>query len=515
MPQLLREPSWLDRNSWYSDFQNNPLSDGIIVSHDKTFGASKRVQNVPLTKLIGPNNPPSAPGLFNRFQSMWEDVANGAVPYNKIWMNGRAYNFDDSIENLANSVYFGVRGQGVIFSQMMEDSNIHGSSDPDANSRYSKCEAILRRIAEKIESIDQIPVVNNKVVADYFGINYGYYTNIKMNEAGLSAAVAGMQNVTDAKKTNLNAQGVWITNNYESQHCYEYRHRMIPGYIEGLGSQREGHGIYGLIYNHERNYAQRPDRGCYTYANGVVEGLTFPGIDGSGTWQRFPLRDAGADLIRLSSIEGNYDLLKAYAYFSLLLGEGYIIWDDNAQYGTNDKNFDVAYFGGYEPWKTKLQKDGQGIVQYDPNNPTHPKRETTGGQFSGNHGSHNNGGWAGNWLYGKTWNRANGSLRWAEFNYVENGNARSGYVGGNSPEPGVLGHGEVCRWGVQNYGQANCAKSFFDNQRPILMHGVGTDTSKEMYVGFNCHCGPLGVTTYNIPGGSFTIKGDGLFIVYP
>jgi|GEM_PF-4915020 len=498
-----REPIWLKKNDWFSSFQ---LYDALVVNHNKRYMITKRVQDIPLSKIVGV---PGSPGLTNGIQAQYEDVNNGVIPYDKTWTNARAYNFDDSVDNLALSVFYGNRHPSIVFAQLMEDSNIHGSSNPDQASRYAKCEAILARVAQLLLENDGVSVENNWIIADYFCGIYGWATNAQMDDIGYLTAVAQVQSVAEARKTNRNNEGVYTTNNYEQYGGYNYRHRILPGYIEGLGTQFQGRGLYSAVYNIERNYIQRNNRKCICYANGTVEGLTLPGTDRSGVWQRFPVRDAGGDLIRLSSIEGNYDLLKAYALIHLLMTEGYVIWDDNGKFGLNDKRFDVAYYGGAEPWKNKWQPDGGPITQYQPGAPGHPISQNTGGQFAGNPASHNNGSWAGNYIYGQIWDRTTTSLKWATFNYNENGNQRSGYYNGDTPEMGVLGTGEVSRYGVSNYASANAARQFYEGMRPMLWKGTGPAGS--VYVGLNIHAGFAGTTTYNTPDGSFTHKGNGIF----
>lgn len=505
MATEVKDPSWLRKNDWFSSYQLGPT---ITVSHDKKYMITKRVDGVSLSKIVGP---PGSPGLTDGVQAIYFDVNNGAIPYGKTWTNARAsgdYEFDQPVEQLASKIYNGNKHPALVFSQMMEDSSLHGSNEPNLHTRFSKVEQIFKRVAEKLRDNDGVAFADNELVCDYFSGIFGWETNVKLDIIGLAAAVKGMSTSDEAKKTNQTDQGVFVYSNYYANNV-NYRGRIVPGYIEGLGTQRGGRGAYSAVYNLERNYIAQPATKCICYASGMVEGLIFGAADRSGVWQNYPVPDANGDLIRISSVEGSYDMLKTQTLLNLLIGDRYVIWDDNGLYGTNDKAFGLAYYGGPAPWKTKWKPNGGSATQYNPGAPGHPISEPTG-QFATNHSPHNNGSWAGNYLYGQIWNYSNGSLKWPTFNYVENGVSKSGYYNGDVPTAGPLGT-EVSRRGKSNPGQDNIARQWYNGRKPIVFEGTGSDPSKKCWIVLNLSAGFNGTTVFNIAGGTqITHVGTGI-----
>ena len=506
MPDLVMPPSGLIKTDYNATYQflNAP------VRHDKRYMISKWMKDAALSHVVGELNGSGQDviiGMVDGIQAEYAEVNNGVIPYSKTWTNARAYVFDQSINDLANNVYYGNRNPSIVFSQMMEDSNIHGSSDPNQFSRYSKVEQVFARVAQMLQA-DGISVEDNELVADYFCGIYGYDTNVKMDQIGYAAAVAGMGSELAARKTNYIGEGGPFVNNYYSQGAFNYRHRITPGYIEGLGSQYNGQGPYNMIYNLERNYIQHPDRKCVTYANGTFEGLSFQ-IDRRGVWSAYPHPNGTQDLIRLTSIEAGYDQMRTQTLIGLLLGDRYVIWDDNARVGFDDECFDLAYFGGAEPWKNRVRDVQSGNVSQYNGSPA-PVCASGYPGFATNPGVGNNGSWDGNYTYGRIFDRCNGSLKYASFSYKEDGVTKNGYYNGNDPQLGTNG-AEVSRKGRRNIGQANSAHQFFNGKRPIVWEGTGIDPSKKCWVVWNVQAGYAGETVYNIGGGvTITHIGDSM-----
>src|SRR5690606_475754 len=156
------------------------------------------------------------------------------------------------------------------------------------------------------------------------------------------------------------------------------------------------------------------------------------------------------------------------AFFSLLIGDYYTLWDDNVIYGTNINNFGLAHIGGAAPWKNKWQPTGGKVTQYDPQDTAQPK--TIGGeyQWSDSAAPGHNGAFAGAWLLAQIKNYIDKSLCYASFSYSINDTHHTGYFDGNEPVKGILGTAEVSRFNIANAGQCNILNQQ-EHRKPIVL----------------------------------------------
>jgi hypothetical protein len=281
----------------------------------------------------------------------------------------------------------------------------------------------------------------------------------------------------------------------------------VGGYLDGLAGVLNGVRLYRHIANLEKQYIAMPDRKVCTFGWTAFEGVSCM-VEKCATWQRLPME--GGDLIRLSRMEGSFEQLKYETFISLLIGDYYVSWNDNGQMGTNINRFGLAHIGGPEPWKNLWQPTGGKEVQYDPNNPAHPKSKGTGAGWSDGACPGHNGGFVGAWLMGQIKNRIDKSLRYPVFSYSIGDKTYTGYPDGNAPVKGTMGSSEVSRFGKGNAGQCNIINQE-EHKKPIVFFGEGSGGNCLIVI--NPHAGLTETTTYEIhEGRGHTIRHMGPYL---
>lgn len=353
---------------------------------------------------------------------------------------------------------------------------------------YNKVEETFEAIYNKIKN-DSGGTVNSpadtELYADYFaGIN-GFAPSDNFNTTGKSISDLRNQLTSEAAARGNSA--------YYSTGAYNYRNRLISGYFNGIPIMYNGGHVYSTIYDIEREFMAHSQRKVGVFGWGAFEGIG-QAIDGA-TWQSLPLE--GGELIRLVRAQGSFEMTQMQGFISLLIGSTYVLWNDNAPYGTNINCWDLAYIGGYDAWKTQWRPFGGNTEQYDPNNPTHPTRNCQQGQapFSDSAANNLNGAFAGVYLYEQIKDRANQKIKYATFNYTGDSGNQTGYAGTNIPVMGSKGDGSVNTFGNANYGQYNIVNQW-DAKKPIVWECIGTGGTAIVII--NLYAGIGESVTYNI-----------------
>jgi len=387
-----------------------------------------------------------------------------------------AYYFHPVNTIAQNSYDYGIRKGTPVFSEFNENGI-----------PFNKIEEIYSKIYDIIKSNDssvQTPADAN-LYSDYFeGLN-GYSTDISF-----------MQETTANVRTFLSSESAARGSSaYYTTGAFNYRNRLIGGYFDGIRIMYNGSGIFSIIASLERAFVALSTR-----KTGVFGWGSFEGIDGSidgAMWQRLPFPTG--DIIRLSRAQGSYDMTEQQAFFSLFIGNTYVMWNDNGQYSTDIDCWDVGSIGGFQPWKTLFQATGSGEQQqYDANNPSHPQRKPSNEcefSFSDSAAPNLNGGYSGVYLYDRVKNRCNTKIKYATFSYVDDTGTKSGYNSGNTPVLGSKGDGSVSTFGNSNPGQHNIVDQWEYN-KPLVYEGYGTEGT--VIVILNLRCGIAESVIYNI-----------------
>jgi hypothetical protein len=565
-PQLI-EPADIATVSWYPQYLET--KHGLKLSENKVYGMTKRVADRPAQELVDKG--------FH-IQSLYADVNNGFVPYNRTWdcyrtdPKGRAevayagtlapeqlITLDckglncspDDIISLHKGYSVGLP-EGIQVEYQIPESgtfrfNIRNTSkepkiiapgnfyanyfkniEQETEAMYSKaqkgavftsqvCESGIpyERVEEMFKRIYQLQVeregiksVNESyLVADYFTSLYGYGNEFSFFVDTFDEKRLLMSSSENAKKQKMDAEASL----YYRHRAFDYRHRLVGGYVDGIARLLDGRRIYTHIANMEKQYIAMADRKVTTFGWVGFEGAECV-VERYAIEQRLPLKDG--DFIRGSRLYASFEQMKYEAFFSLLIGDFFLLWDDNVIYGTDIQNFGLAHIGGAADWKNKWQSKGGELVQYNPADPTHQK--SIGGKYewSDSAAPGHNGAFCGAWLYSQIQNRVNKSLQYPRFSYQSKGEKQTGYVHGNDPVKGELGNSEVSRFGVGNAGQFNILNQH-EHRKPIVMVGDGTE-GKVAIILFP-FAGQNETITYNIVHGrTYTISHTGPNLsVYP
>lgn len=522
----VRLPDDIRGATWYPQYQETQCD--LALPQGKVFGITKRVAGIPAERIV-------EQGQY--IQAVYEDVNNNHVPYNRTWTTLRAYpkgrvdaEFSDVLEpgqsitfdaeavnatpNSIISIHKGystglpagvdlacsIPGNGVFRFEITNNSgavqslegghlyaSYFGSVDEEAERIYlgwarrgsvtaaeicengvpfDAVEEIYRKIYEIQVERDNVSSPNDTdLVSDYFANLYGYGNELN-TFASFDEKRELMSSVENARKIGPDSS----ESRYFTEAAFEYRHRLVGGYLDGISRLLEGKRLYGHIANLERQYIAMPDRRVATFGWTAFEGIGSL-VERHGVWQRLPFENG--DLIRVARCEGSFEQLKFETFISLLIGDYYLSWNDNAPYGTDMHNFGLAHIGGAADWKNKWQPTGGEIEQYDPDNPAHPQSVGDGPGWSDGAAPGHNGGFAGAWLLSRIRNRIDVSLRYPVFHYTVGGQEFSGYFDGDEPVKGANGSSEVSRLGFGNPGQFNIINQQ-EHRKPIVFWGEGT-----------------------------------------
>lgn len=405
---------------------------------------------------------------------------------------GKLYaKYYNSVNEEAENFYSGYARKGNLATSQLCESGIP----------YDDVERIFKRVYELQVERDGVRDVNDTtLIGDYFEDLYGYGDSFSFFVKTYDEKRALMSSPENAKKQKMDGE----QSLYYSKGAYKYRHRMVGGYLDGIARLLDGIRIYGHIATLEKQYIAMSDRRVLTFGWVAFEGAQCE-TERAGIDQRLPLK--GGDLIRTSRPEASFEQMKYEAFFSLLIGDYYTLWDDNVIYGTDINNFGLAYIGGAASWKNQWQPSGGKMVQYDPQDPAQPKSSGGKYQWSDSAAPGHNGAFAGAWLLAQIKDRINKSLRYASFNYSTNGINNSGYFDGDEPVQGALGTAEISRFGIANAGQFNIINQQ-EHRKPIVM--VGNGTAGKVAIVLYPFAGLTETVTYKIKhSGTYTIKHTG------
>lgn len=449
------------------------------------------------------SNPSSANGLtVNRSKSVgkvtWSITNNTGSDKS---VNGTfTVNVFKRISEIAANLYNEVRKGTVVFGEWNENGMPH-----------NKCEELLQALFNLVKANDS-SVVNpqdTNIFCDYFANNNGFGTDIGTLSLSESLLKQGLSNQSFARSfwnINLNGgAGGWETSYYWTQNAANYRNRLVGGYIDGIRLTYDGNYIYNTIYNLEKAFIAQNNRKTGVFGWGAYEGVGRA-IESEGSWDRLPFTNPSGDLIRLGGIAGSYGMMEAQAFFSLFLGNTYVMWHDGGRIGTDINCFNTSQFN-----QNQWQPTGGAITNYNPDSPTsgQPIRVCSSGQARWNAvmESYHNGAFAGAYIYASIADRSNTSIKYANFSYNDRGTTKNGYVSGNTPVLGALGNAAVSRYNISNAGQHNVVDALL-NKKPIVMYGTGS--AGDVFVIYNPYASILGVTTYTINEGTpITIEHNG------
>jgi hypothetical protein len=522
----VKMPADIQTAAWYPQYQETPHK--LSLPANKVFGITKRVAGVPPQQLV-------EKGLT--IQAVFADVNNGFISSNNTWICHRAYakgkaevpysgtlepgqsitldkadercKPDDIISihkgysaslppglqveysipepklfrfKITNSTTAPLKIEGgAFYAGFFKSVNEEAENFYNGYARagtvttaefcengvpFRDVERIYQRIYQlQVEREGVASVSESNLVSDYFANLYGWGTDMSPHQS-FDAKRQLFSSAENARKSKIDE----APSSYYTDRAYEYRHRFVGGYLDGIARLLDASRIYYHIANLERQYIAMADRKVLTFSWPAFEGVNCV-VERSATEQRLPFQNG--DLIRTSRPYGSFEQLKFEAFFSLLIGDYFVLWDDNAFYGNDASNFGLAHIGGPADWKNQWQPRGGQMVQYNAAEPTHPKSSGGPYQWSDSAAPGHNGAFCGAWLLSQIKNCINQTLEYAVFSYTAQSTLHSGYYNGNEPVKGEKGDAEISRLGQANAGQFNIINQE-EHRKPIVLVGSGT-----------------------------------------
>jgi hypothetical protein len=287
---------------------------------------------------------------------------------------------------------------------------------------------------------------------------------------------------------------------YFKQNAYAYRNRSASGYLDSYHRNPNGIMLYKHIFEYEKCYIAANDRNVvcmsWSQSEGVNSQTTRAGV-------RYRLKLTKGDLLRNQPVGLPYELLMNQCFFSLLLGNTFVLWNDSINLVKNINNWDPASIDGYVEYHANGDTHP---TSWNIDNSSHPKPVQSpivvngrGTQFPSAPQIGEQGAWVGAYLYSqisKASDRVSRSIRYASFSYrVNDGGNQSGYRNGNDPMNGSLGNAELSRPGYANEGQHNIVDQW-QFQKPIVVLTQG-DNGFAVVVK-NVFCEPTDRVVYSV-----------------
>ncbi len=450
-------PDDLQRVSWLPHYQVLPYD--LKLPADRGFGTTRILTDVPLEQIYR---------KVTQIQYVYGFLDQ--VPDARKWRVLRAYPGDNNeklIEKAPMDQKFGY------LSQMDEDFGAMGVKE-----HLERAQEILKGIYERLEKEKGVSSPNQTRMYDDYFTDLGGFSNSESFRFDFNAnqLIAGLASQEAARKR----AGGKEESNYFRKGAYTYRNWMQGGYLDSFERIPEGLRTYNEIYNFEKRFMAAPDRkvGKLSWVN--AEGVNSNMFRSGSDWRlHFP----GGDILRSDVVAWPFHMMLNESFWTLLLGHDFYLWHSNMPMVTGLEHFEDS--GAAGAGKTRWQPTGGEIVEYDPNNPTHPQRtKSPKGQFPNHPFLGESGAFTGAWLVAQlttTSDRLSKTIEYAPFTFRANGGAsQPGYAGGGKPSDGSLGNAKLSRYGVANYGQANIVKSYVA-KKPICLYTEGAGGSALIY----------------------------------
>lgn len=337
------------------------IDEGLRLPEDKVFGVTRYMAT--LGKPVIWNNVThiqNPGGVFNSDDK------------NRWWMNQQILPGVRMPEQIAQSAPV---GRGVLFMSEMAEN--YGNNKIECPRCYDLAEDALKLIYEKtVRETGAKSPYDTWIIEDYFSALYGASLNIDFVSVSYTTRKQGLTSLEAARSFWHSEK--WHRSNYLSR-GYNYRNIVANGYLPPPVGGAAVDLIFARLYNLEKVGLAVPDRKRIAYLCPQQEGLGYDKVTTWGTSYRMPINEG--EIIRSEGNMHAFTTFQAEAFYSLLLGNGVIIWDSNIALNENPETFRPSWWGGYSDWKTRWRKDGK-TVTYDQKDPAQPKQHLdSNGQF--------------------------------------------------------------------------------------------------------------------------------------
>ncbi len=492
-------PYDLQRVSWLPHYQVLPHD--LKLPPGKGFGITRLLWDIPLEQIYR---------KVTHIQYCYGEL--DLVPAHKKWKTKQAL---DHSGNLASNEWLiadhPMDRDFITSAEMDENFGVRGIKD-HAERAQLVLEGIYRRMEKElgVTSPDQ-----TRLYDDYFGALEGYDNSVSFLWGFNADHMA--QGLADPQMARRQYRdGAWRDESrYFSAGAVNYRNWLQGGYLDSYAVSPEAIRIYNEIYNFERKFMAAPDRRVLKFGWSNAEGVNS-NMYRSGTKSR--LRFPNGDIIRQVEVAWPFHMMLNESFWALLLANDYVLWHSSIRLVQDPHAFGDSWAAG--AGKTQWQPTGGKRVDYNPEDPSHPRRvHSPKGQFPSNPHMGESGAFSGAWLVGQITavsDRTSKTIEYASFSYSLNGGKpQPGYPDSNAPKEGALGTAQLSRYNLANPGQANIV-AMYVAKKPICLYTEGADGAAAIYHNVYCGFTDQNDVTITTPRGprTFKVTGNDLHVFY-
>jgi len=388
--QGIHSDQW--RTSWIPQYQILPGK--LTLPEGKAFGITRYLEGIPKDSIMS---------KITHIQHVYEWVWQ--YPLSKAWKNMQIFDGNGAVQMPDWHIRNAIMDPGyILMSEYAENyGNMFGC--PPC---YEKAEEIYEGIYKRFEQELGITSPSQTWLgADYFGPLWGVSSAIEVTN-GLPKMYEGLSSIHFARSRLFNGQ--WYLSGYWERGYYKNRNLFVQGYIGNLLHNIGNQHLIGRIYNLEKSGLAAPDRRKIVYSTNAQEGLHLDLATISGTWYRTKLKEG--ELLRLDGITNSFHTILSDAFYALLFGDAYIIWESNVPMNADPYTFGTSWFGGEDSWKTRWKPNGGEAKEYKEGVWGPPKTKAKG-QFPEKPLTGDQGAWVGAKLYEKLGKVS--ELYWADY----------------------------------------------------------------------------------------------------
>lgn len=398
-------------------------------------------------------------------------IGNGHAA-NRQWTTMRWYP-GMSAQNVANSVPH--NAGFVYFSQILED---WGNGGIPYNFPF------LDDVMQKIfADLGQSDPVNTNMYRDYHDEDEVEWFGIDSLQAAQGSAYWTEWRSRFASESNARKNRNGDTPSFFSRGLYNFSNWLVNGYLDAFFRVPEHFWIYALVAEIEQKHLAIR-RKTVQFAWDVLEGTEWK-TAAQSTYGGTRFESPPGFIYKVTQNHQPAHFMYFQGLINTVLGDGMVHWNAAGRDTPDISRWVRSYTGGAEPFKTQWKADNASFpVTYDPNNPTHPKRNpgdnpsnatdpsnvsivppSFGGP--GPRGQHN--ALAGRYMAELIKNKYT-VLKWPSFRYkINGGDWVNGYYNGQNPVMGTLGDASINTLNNRNFGQHNIINQL-EYRKPLCWH---------------------------------------------
>lgn len=484
------------RASWIPQYQLLPGS--LKLPENKAFGVTRYITSVPKDTLMS---------KISHIQYIYGWVDN--VDKSRAWKNQQAIGDDGSWKTLSrifdengNRVNDGIAepqwhidraviNKGYILMSEYTENYGNKRGCPQC---YEKGEEVYKGIYARYQR--ELGVTSPEqtwIGSDYFAPLWDGSLSLSFNERSTILS-DGLSSISLAKMRRYDGAWDWV--GYFTRGRIDYRNYFSQGYLPHLWGMVDSPALYERLYNHEKANLAISNRKKITYGTLAQEGLREDRITISGVWYKTLFKEG--ELLRADGIVHSFNTMMSDAFFALLLGDAFVLWESSITMNVDPYTFQQSWFGGFDENKTKWKPNGGATNTYKPGTNGPPQIQADG-QFPEKPLIGDQGAWVGAKLYSSITGRIN-ELWWPDY-WVNT----TPVVANKGSKGNSLSYNKI-----QNEGQDQIVK-LYERSLPIVMKGRGPEGEVIIYQ--NPNAGLTEEQGVEVEGRFFKVVGNRLNVI--